>query len=297
MVKYAIIKKEKNHKGAEFLNWTERDQQVWENIQTWKNSLYSYETNDFEHTYVKWINTAFSAIPETYQDPFLSRLDGWLFHMHSMIQGSQMQNDARERIVTTARAFNQTIEDVQDLQHLTIDQLHYIAEQHAGRHRIYSLLQGGVAGTGGFIALGSDLPAMVIINLRSIQLIAITYGFDVQTPFEMMTSLKVFHAATLPSRLKATAWEELMEDLKTKESDYFYNGSEKLTDTSWLEGPLKHCFKAVAITLFRKKTLSGLPIISMAIGAGINYQLARNITDFAEHYYQYRYLHLKKQGH
>jgi hypothetical protein len=275
--------------------WTEREQQVWDNIQAWKHSLYSYETNDLEHTYVQWIESAFSMIPEPIQENFFNRLDGWLFHMHSMIQGSQMQNDARERILITARAFAQDIEDIQDLRRLHIDQLHYIAEQHAGRHRIYSFLQGGVVGTGGVMALSSDLPAMAMINLRSVQLIAITYGFDVQTPFEMMTALKVFHAATLPGRLKAVAWEELMEDLETKESDYFYSRSEKLTDITWIEGTMKHCLKALAISMFRKKKLSGFPLISMAIGAGVNYQLSRKVTDFAEHFYQYRYLRMKNR--
>ncbi|MBN8191975.1 EcsC family protein [Bacillus sp. NTK074B] len=276
------------------MNWSERDKQVWQSIKTWREELYEYEANDLEHTYVKWLDYAFESIPEDVQEQFFQRLDGWLFHMHSLIQGSQMQNDARERILVTARAFNQDIQTVEDLHYLTIDQLHYIAEQHAGRHRIYSLLQGGVTGTGGLVALGSDLPAMLVINLRSVQLIAITYGFDVQTPFEMMTSLKVFHAATLPARLRALAWEDLMEDLNKKDSNYFYDGSEQLTDYTWLEGSMKQALKAMAITMFKGKKWSGLPLVSIAIGAGSNYQLSRKITDFAEKYYQYRYLRDKK---
>jgi hypothetical protein len=151
-----------------------------------------------------------------------------------------------------------------------------------------------VTGTGGLVAIGSDLPAMLVINLRSVQLIAITYGFDVQTPFEMMTSLKVFHAATLPARLRALAWEDLMEDLNKKDSNYFYDGSEQLTDYTWLEGSMKQALKAMAITMFKGKKWSGLPLVSIAIGAGSNYQLSRKITDFAEKYYQYRYLREKK---
>lgn len=281
-------------RGVDGVSWSERDQQVWDSIKAWKRDLYDYEANDLEFTYVKWLDTAFGAVPEEVQESFFQRLDGWLFQLHSLIQGSQMQNDAKERILSTARTFNPDIQVVDDLAVLSIDQLHYIAEQHAGRHRLYSLVQGGITGTGGLVALGSDLPAMAVINLRSIQLIAGSYGCDVQTPFETMTSLKVFHAATLPARLQAEAWDDLLQDLESKGSTYFFDGSEQLTDYTWLEGTLKQSMKALAISMFKGKKWSGLPLISMAIGAGSNYQLSRRITAFAEKYYQYRYLREKK---
>ncbi|WP_347320147.1 EcsC family protein [Rossellomorea sp. RS05] len=276
------------------MSWSERDQQVWDSIKAWKRDLYDYEANDLEFTYVKWLDTAFGAVPEEVQESFFQRLDGWLFQLHSLIQGSQMQNDAKERILSTARTFNPDIQVVDDLAVLSIDQLHYIAEQHAGRHRFYSLVQGGITGTGGLVALGSDLPAMAVINLRSIQLIAASYGCDVQAPFETMTSLKVFHAATLPARLQAETWDDLLQDLESKGATYFFDGSEQLTDYTWLEGTLKQSMKALAISMFKGKKWSGLPLISMAIGAGSNYQLSRRITAFAEKYYQYRYLREKK---
>ncbi|MGM0843953.1 MAG: EcsC family protein [Bacillota bacterium] len=273
---------------------SQREERVLEEIQQWQDSLYDYQANDLENTYVRWLDGAFSTLPIEVQEQFFHKLDGWLFHLHSLLQGSQLQNDARERILKTARAFHHEVETIEDLHLLTIDQLHYIAMQHSGRHQLYSFVQGGMTGTGGAAALGADLPAMAVINLRSVQLIAISYGFDVQTPFEMMTSLKVFHAATLPARLRAAAWEELMEDLERKENDYFYSGTEKLTDYTWLEGPLKHMLKGTIITMFRKKRLSGVPLISMAVGAGVNYQFTRKMNDFAEKYYQYRYLSRKR---
>ncbi len=75
-----------------------------------------------------------------------------------------------------------------------------------------------------------------------------------------MTSLKVFHAATLPARLRALAWEELLRDLKNKGSIISYDGSEQLTDYTWLEGTLKQSMKALAITMFKGKKWSGLPL-------------------------------------
>jgi hypothetical protein len=203
--------------------------------------------------------------------------------------------DAKERILTAGRVFHSEIETIEDLKALNIDQLQYIAQQQIARHRLYSFAQGGVAGTGSSLMLGADIPAMAVINLRAVQLIAMTYGFEVNTPYEMMSSLKVFHAATLPPRMQGSAWEELMYELQSQEEFYFYEGKEDLTDITWIEQPMKQLFKAMAIYFFRKKSVQGIPFISMAIGAGANYQLTRKVTDFAHKYYQMRYLQEKKK--
>ncbi|MEH7390395.1 EcsC family protein [Bacillus sp. JJ1474] len=272
---------------------TEREQKVWSEIQEWENKLYSYESNDFELTYEKYMEKSFHLLPENIQQQVFSALDNWMFHLHALIQGSQLQLDAKERILQAGRVFNVQIESVVDLQLLTIDQLQYIAEQQIARHRLYSFAQGGLAGTGSSLMLGADIPAMAVINLRVVQLIAMTYGIEVNTPYEMMSSLKVFHAATLPSRMQMRAWEELISELQNEQEFYFYEGKEEIADVSWMEQPVKQLLKGVAIYMFRNKFIQGIPLISMAIGAGINYQLTRKVTEFAHKYYQYRYLYKK----
>ena len=272
---------------------TEREQKVWSEIQEWENKLYSYESNDFELTYEKYMEKSFTLLPENIQQQVFTSLDNWMFHLHALIQGSQLQIDAKERILQSGRVFNVQIESVGDLQLLTIDQLQYIAQQQIARHRLYSFAQGGLAGTGSSLMLGADIPAMAVINLRVVQLIAMTYGIEVNTPYEMMSSLKVFHAATLPSRLQMRAWEELISELHNEQDFYFYEGVEEIANVSWMEQPAKQLLKGVVIYMFRNKTIQGLPLISMAIGAGTNYQLTRKVTEFAHKYYQYRYLYKK----
>jgi hypothetical protein len=268
---------------------TSREKQVMASIKEWEESLYSYSPNDLEVTYDKYVERVFSLLPEETQKQFYIALDTWLFHLHAFIQGSQLQFDAKERILSSGRVFDHSITQIEDLKELTIDQLQYIAEQQISRHRLYSFAQGGISGTGETLLLGVDLPAITVINLRVIQLIAMTYGYEVNTPFEMMNSLKVFHAATLPMRMQVHPWEELKQDIG-KHRDYFYEGKEELTDISWMEQPLKQIFKSIAILFFKNKTFQGIPLLSMAIGAGANYQLTRKVTDFAHSYYQLRYL-------
>lgn len=273
----------------------ERERKVWNEITEWEQNLYNYEPNDFQLTYEKYLERSFSLLPETVQNQFFSLVDTWLFHLHGMIQGSQLQMDAKERILSSGRVFIPDLENISDLKNLDIHQLQYIAEQHIARHRLYSFAQGGLAGTGSSLLLGMDIPAMAVINLRVVQLIAMTYGYEVNTPFEMMTSLKVFHTGTLPPRVQKEGWGILKNELEEFENPYFYEGNEEITDITWLEQPLQQLFKAIVIAVFRRKMIQGMPLVSMAIGAGINYQLTRKVTDLAHKYYQYRYLKEKEE--
>ena len=152
-----------------------------------------------------------------------------------------------------------------------------------------------MTGIGGTVFLGTDIPGIAVINLRVVQLIAMTYGIEVNTPFEMMTALKVFNISTLPKRLQSQGWEELMNDIQHAEDTYFYEGSEDISNIAWVEQVLKQGMKGLAILFFKKKLIQGIPFISMAIGAGTNYQLTSKVTDFAHKYYQMRFF-LSKKG-
>ncbi|WP_071460384.1 EcsC family protein [Bacillus massilinigeriensis] len=275
------------------MHFSDREQKVLNGLKEWENALAEYQPNDFEQIYHQYVDRSFALLPEGIQERFFGMMDGWLFHLHALIQGSQLQTDARERILSAGRIFQPDIETVEDMRELSLEQMEYIATLQISRHRLYSFLQGGSAGSGGSLMLGADIPAMAVINLRAVQLVAMSYGFEVNTPFEMMAALKVFHVAMMPKRMQSAGWDELMRDLRKAEDFYFYHGREEITNPSWLEQPLKQVFKGIAILFFRKKKLSGFPLISMGIGAGVNYQMTRKVTDFAHRYYQARYFFRK----
>lgn len=274
---------------------TELEKMAVYRIQEWERNLLDYEPNDFQLMYQKYIERAFLSLPSSVQNQFFSVIDSWLFHLHAAIQGSQLQSDAKDRILTAGRIFKNDIEVIADLKELDISQLQYIAEQQIARHRLYSFAQGGITGTGGTLFLGTDIPVMAIINLRAVQLIAMTYGFEVNTPYEMMTSLKIFHTALLPASIKKTGWRTLIQEFENNHDRYFYEGDEKITDITWIEQPIRQLFKAMVIVLFRKRMIQGIPLISMAIGAAANYQITRKVTEFAHYYYQLRYLREKEE--
>lgn len=277
------------------MSLTDREKAVLKRIEDWENNLMEYEPNDFLVLYQKYVERSFLLLPDSIQEQFFSMVDGWLFHLHAAIQGAQLQIDAKERILSAGRIFNKDIEQIPDLKELEINQLQYIAEQQIARHRFYSFAQGGLTGTGGALTIGMDIPAMAVINLRIVQLIAMTYGFEVNTPYEMMTSLKIFHTALLPPKMQKAGWKTLIRELEENHEYYFYEGNEQITDISWINQPINQILKAMVIVLFRKKAIKGIPLVSMGIGAAANYQLTRKVTEFAHNYYQLRYLHEKEE--
>ncbi|GGF06082.1 hypothetical protein GCM10010954_00540 [Halobacillus andaensis] len=270
-------------------------QRVYEQIKNWEEQRLNYEANDFEMIYASWIQDSFQQISPALQDKFFSRLDDWLFHTHAFLQGTNFQMEARERILTIGRIFESDIKQMNDMKKLNVDQLTYIADQQTARSRLYSFAQGGLTGTGGLFLLGVDFPLMLGMNLRTVQLVGLTFGHEMNHPYEMMLSLKVFHAATLPKRLQGAAWEELIEEVRHNPSPYVYEGEDELTGSTWIEQPLKQTFKSLFILMFRKKLFQGIPLVSVAIGAQSNYNLTKRISEFATKFYQYRHL-IQQEG-
>lgn len=93
---------------------TEREKMVLDALRDWESNLYSYEPNDFELVYDRYLERSFSLLPDQVQERFFSLFDSWLFHLHSLIQGSQLQMDAKERILAAGRVFRPEIETIDD---------------------------------------------------------------------------------------------------------------------------------------------------------------------------------------
>lgn len=107
---------------------SKREQAILDNIKEWEAQLVEQEATDFQKVFDKWLHTTVAKLPEKKRKEFFTKADGWLFHLHAFIQSSQAQLDARNRILGTSRLFDESIEQLEDLKALSIDQLTYIAE-------------------------------------------------------------------------------------------------------------------------------------------------------------------------
>lgn len=282
--------------GAKYMGLTDREKELLVEIQLWQDHQFLEFTNDFVNTFDRWLDDTFLRLPEDFRHKFFKQLDQWLFTIQAVIQQSENQTEKMKKLLTEASIENQHIHTITDLKQLPIEQLNYFANREKSNHQLISLLQGGVSGSGSSLLLGMDIPLMITVNLRAIQNIACSYGYDVRNPFEMMIALKLFHAATLPRRFQKHAWDKLMAEVKDKHDPYFYEGDEKITAEKWMLQLLTQILKAWAILLFRKKKKEGVSFISLAIGAGLNYQMTKKVTEFAQRFYQNRLLLEKSQS-
>lgn len=278
------------------MNELEREKEILEEIKAWEHELQNDNRTDFQRTFSRWLDRKMDEIPDRMKKVFYEKVDASLFNLHSVIQNSFIQQDAKKQIILSARALNEKIIEISDLHFLSVDQLHYLADLQTSKHRLYSFLQGSMTGTGGILLIGADLPLQTILNLRSIQMISMCYGYEINNPYEMMTSLKVYHAALMPKHLQYSQWEKLIEEVDSEDRmGYFYSGNEDLADVKSVEFFLKQIAKLSVLSLFKRKLVAGIPVVSMMVGATSNYHATRQITEFANKFYQYRLINETKQ--
>lgn len=277
------------------MSWTTRDEVMWRHILEWENKYLADDKNDISQTVEAWLAQQFKRFNPSLQNKVHKAVDQLLFYLHSIIQHANVQEEARERILNEARLFDENIQKIFDLKGLKIDQLRYMTDQQIARQRLYAASQGGVTGMGGLFLMGIDFPTLIAMNLRSVQLIAVNYGYEVGVPGEMMTSLKVFHTSCLPKGFRYQSWKALEEEIHSDEFDpFFYEGEERLNHSHWFEQAFKQVAKLVAVQMLRKKMLQGIPVLGIAFGAGMNYQFSKQVTECAHYFYQKRYLRDKQ---
>ncbi|QOY33890.1 EcsC family protein [Anaerobacillus isosaccharinicus] len=270
---------------------TGRKKAVMETIENWeqsyfiddnKNSYYSLETS-FNQTIEGW--------RPNLQEKLLKTVDSIIFHTHAIAQNSKYDKETTAKVLDLGRVFNEDINKISDMKLLTIDQLRFIANQHLAKQRLISLTQGGFSGIGGFFTVALDLPLMLTINLRSIQLTAMTYGYDLNKPYELMLALKVFHVATLPKTMQKEGWRHLLLELDQFEDEWLlFDEKNVYKSTVWLQQPIKQIGKGLLLFLIRKKMIQGVPLLGITVGAAANYFLAKQVSELAHHFYQKRFL-------
>lgn len=133
---------------------------------------------------------------------------------------------------------------------------------------------------------------MLIINLRSVQVLASLYGRPADSPNEIMTALKVFCAGCLPHEQRKEAWNELMDELEKEQQGFFYDGKDEIVQEKMLHSLLSELIKLSFILFFKRKS----SMAGTIIGAAANYHFTKEMTELAHHFYQKSYLLSKRDG-
>ncbi|MEH7400378.1 EcsC family protein [Gottfriedia acidiceleris] len=247
--------------------------------------------NKLELMYQNASNFLLQKIPQSYSNTFNELFSTAFFHTQSLIQTTKQFQEKKLDILNRAQILRSDIKTISDLRKLPLRQLNFLAEQEISKALIVSSVQGGISGTSTKLALFGDLPALLFINLKTVQEIALCYGYDVSIPKEMECSLKVLQGAILPSTEKYVVWSNLMNDiLKHEDSDVFATWENEFNGEGVYYTVILQMCKLLTIHSLRNKVLSGIPLLGVTVGAKWNESFTKNVLEYTKKFYQYRIL-------
>jgi|GEM_PF-2781267 len=247
--------------------------------------------NKFELMYQNASNFLLQKIPQSYSNTFNEFFSTAFFHTQSLIQTTKQFQEKKLDILNRAQILRSDVKIISDLRKLPLRQLNFLAEQEISKALIVSSVQGGISGTSTKLALFGDLPALLFINLKTVQEIALCYGYDVSIPKEMECSLKVLQGAILPSTEKYIVWSQLMNDiLKHEDSDVFATWENEFNGEGVYYTIILQMCKLLMIHSLRSKVLGGIPLLGVTVGAKWNESFTKNVLEYTKKFYQYRIL-------
>ena len=126
-------------------------------------------SNKFELMYQNASNFLLQKIPQSYSNTFNEFFSTAFFHTQSLIQTTKQFQEKKLDILNRAQILRSDIKTISDLRKLPLRQLNFLAEQEISKALIVSSVQGGISGTSSKLALFGDLPALLFINLKTVQ--------------------------------------------------------------------------------------------------------------------------------
>lgn len=173
-----------------------------------------------------------------------------------------------------------------------IEILDQVAKSYITENEIVSALEGAGTGLGGFTLILLDIPVLLSIHLRLISQIGRCYGYDVRKIEERGFILKILQLGySLDSDLaKKAALVELTKAMKLISKGATWRQLEKII---FIKGIREYANK-LGIKITKKKLAQIIPILSSALGAGINYKLTIDVGKAAYMEYRKRFLLEKK---
>jgi len=184
-------------------------------------------------------------------------------------------------------------ESISDLQTADLEILDELAKSYFNENALLAAVEGGGTGLGGAVLIAADIPLLFGINLRLIQQIGASYGFDVSGPAYGPLVLSIFNVAAAGTR------ESKNESLReitvaaaaiAQESDYKGRVSGTFRDQN------RHLPREIAKNIGGRKIAQLIPIAGAAIGAGINYWFTTETAETAFMLFRALYIERKERS-
>jgi hypothetical protein len=152
---------------------------------------------------------------------------------------------------------------------------------------VSTTVSGGATAGVAIGAMAADVATTMAVMGRSIAVVASTYGYDVRQPEEELFALGVLSLASASTLSGKTA---AMASLSRLTQQMMRQATWGQLRRHWLVNAIEHAYKALGLTLTKKKLAQAVPVAGAVLNAGVNAGLVRQAFRRAEAVYRLRFL-------
>lgn len=155
--------------------------------------------------------------------------------------------------------------------------------------------EGGVTGVLGLPGMAADIPAIIVMALRTIHKIGICYGFEVTTKEDKEFVLAILAASganDMEEKIAALMTLRSIEVTLAKQT-WKALAQKAATDRMSIEAgiiAIKNLAKQLGVNLTKRKALQAIPAIGAVVGASVNAWYIKEVGWAARHAFQERWL-------
>ena len=156
-------------------------------------------------------------------------------------------------------------------------------------------MEGGATGASGLLGMAFDVPAVIVLALRTIHKIGMCYGFEVKTKHDkefVLAVLAVSGANEMGEKLAALTTLRAIEVAIAKQT-WKQLGQKAATNQMGKEAgiiAIKNLAKQLGINLTKRKALQAIPAIGALVGASANGWYINEVGWAARHAFQEKWL-------
>lgn len=202
-----------------------------------------------------------------------------LDEMGSYLQtGGKYLINERQILDTIQTTANSPIESIQDVSSIPIANMRQITQKITDKRIKAAAIQGASTGFGGLFTLAIDIPALLGLSLKTLQEIAIIYGYDPNDKNERVFIIKC---------LQFTSSDIVGKEAILKELSTYYRKDRSSEAISQLQG-----WREVVYT-YRdqfgwKKLFQMIPVAGLVFGAYTNRSMIKDISEVGDMLYRKR---------
>lgn len=184
--------------------------------------------------------------------------------------GGQYLTSEKQIIKTFQKKLpEQTFESLEDVQKAPLAIMDDVAEA-MGKNRINAAtVQGATTGVGGVFTLAADIPAVLGLSLKTLQDIAVAYGYDPKEKKERVFIVKCLQLTSAD----VVGKKSILKELKDYDQDRTYKNVASQIQ-GWREVVLGY-----RDTFGWKKLFQMVPVAGMVFGAAANRSTLNDITE------------------